>query len=109
VGEATVEVGGERFDELRYAGRLGGPAGEENVEVRRGPEGERLTVAFDERERGSLGPFFAAYVEGGDGERYGWFCSNCEGFDTAMDAMGRVECNRCGNRRRPTRWDAAYL
>jgi len=26
-----------------------------------------------------------------------------------MDAMGRMECGTCGNQRRPTRWDSAYL
>ncbi|MDL0139247.1 DUF5816 domain-containing protein [Halobacterium salinarum] len=26
-----------------------------------------------------------------------------------MNTMGRVACNNCGNERRETRWDAAYL
>ncbi|MFB6161814.1 MAG: GNAT family N-acetyltransferase [Haloferacaceae archaeon] len=108
-GEATVEIGGERFAELRYGKSLASEEGAVVVEARRGPDGERLYVDFEERERASLAPFFAAYADRDHEERYGWFCSNCEGFDTAMDAMGHVECNGCGNRRRPSRWDAAYL
>lgn len=108
-GESAVEIGDERFEEIRYVKHLDGGEGEVVVEARRGPEGGRLYVDFEERERASRAPFFAAYTDRDHEERYGWFCSNCEGFDTAMDAMGRVECNRCGNRRRPARWDAAYL
>jgi primosomal protein N' len=36
-------------------------------------------------------------------------CSNCESFDIAMDSMERLECNDCGNQKKPTRWDASYL
>jgi hypothetical protein len=25
-----------------------------------------------------------------------------------MDAMGRVQCNDCGNRTKPDQWDAAH-
>lgn len=62
----------------------------------------------EDREIGTDGPFFAAYFE--DGENlYGWFCANCGTLDTAMDSMGRLECNRCGNTCSPSEWDAAYL
>jgi hypothetical protein len=26
-----------------------------------------------------------------------------------MDSMERLECNDCGNQKKPVRWDAAYL
>jgi len=51
-------------------------------------------------------------TSGGDegrSDRYGYYCGNCDRLANAMDSMGRVECNECGNARKPTRWDAAYL
>jgi GNAT superfamily N-acetyltransferase len=109
-GETTVEVGGERFVERRFSKRLDDEAETSVVlEARPGPDGTRLYVDYDARERASLGPFYVAYADRDRQERYGWFCSNCEGFEAAMDAMGRVECTGCGNRRKPSRWDAAYL
>lgn len=72
------------------------------------PEGETVYVARNEGDHGSKGPFFVAY-DGPERERkYGWFCSNCNTLDTAMDTMGRIECNQCGNVRKPTEWDAAH-
>lgn len=109
VGEVAVEVGEESLAERRFVKRLDGEADAGGVEARRGPDGVRRHVDFGERERGSRAPFFAVYADADRTDRYGWFCANCEGFDTAMDSMGRMECNDCGNRRRPTRWDAAYL
>jgi len=109
-GETQVEAGGERFLERRFSKRLDDDgAGSVVLEARRGPDGERLYVDYDARERASLGAFYVAYEDRNRDERYGWFCSHCEGFEAAMDSMGRVECNRCGNRRKPSRWDAAYL
>ncbi len=109
-GETQVEIGGERFLERRFSKQLDDDEGGNVVlEARRGPDGERLYVDYDARERASLGAFYVAYTDRERGERYGWFCSHCEGFEAAMDSMGRVECNRCGNRRKPSRWDAAYL
>jgi len=71
-------------------------------------DGETVYVAREEGERGSKGSFFAVY-RGEDRERrYGYFCDNCERIDNAMDAMGRIECNVCGNIRKPTEWDAAH-
>jgi ribosomal protein S18 acetylase RimI-like enzyme len=109
-GETTVEIGGEHFVERRFSKRLDEEAETSVVlEARPGPDGGRLYVDYDARERASLGPFYVAYADRDRQERYGWFCSNCEGFEAAMDAMGRVECAGCGNRRKPSRWDAAYL
>ena len=78
------------------------------MDERTNPEGETIYVATDEGAIGSDGPFYAAYLTSDRERRYGWFCSNCESFDNAMDPMGRVECNRCGNRRKATEWDAAH-
>jgi ribosomal protein S18 acetylase RimI-like enzyme len=109
-GERTVEIGEGRFVERRFSKLLEDEEeGSVVLEARRGPDGERLYVDYDARERASLGPFYVAYADRDRAERYGWFCSNCEGFEAAMDAMGRVECTDCGNRRKPSRWDAAYL
>ncbi|HET7324804.1 MAG TPA: DUF5816 domain-containing protein, partial [Halococcus sp.] len=43
-----------------------------------------------------------------ESDKYGYFCANCETLDNAMDTMGRVKCNECGNLRKATRWDATY-
>ncbi|WP_247728569.1 DUF5816 domain-containing protein [Halovivax limisalsi] len=71
-------------------------------------EGETVYVAASEGDRGSEAPFFVVYESARGDERYGWFCANCEGTDVAMDSMGRIQCNRCGNLRKPTEWDAAH-
>lgn len=97
-----------------------GIAGEnyvENVYVQQGAEqfevhevGDRtLYVNWAESERGSDAPFFAAYSDEAGEDLYGWYCSNCQSFDNAMDSMERLECNDCGNTKKPVRWDAAYL
>ncbi|WP_227354000.1 DUF5816 domain-containing protein [Haladaptatus salinisoli] len=72
------------------------------------PDGETVYISTSEGERGSKGAFFLVY-RSPDGEgRYGYFCANCETLDNAMDSMGRIECNRCGNLRKATEWDAAH-
>lgn len=89
----------------------------ENVYVQEGSatfeprefENQTLHVNWAESERGSKAPFYAAYSDEGGEDLYGWYCSNCESFDTAMDSMERLECNNCGNQKKPVRWDAAYL
>jgi hypothetical protein len=73
----------------------------------RGPDD--LFVAEDEREIGLMSPFFAAYRTAERKDRYGWYCSNCDGVQTVMDTLGRIECTDCGNRHKPRQWDAAYL
>jgi len=69
---------------------------------------EELYVNEEQVERGSKGPFLTAYTDPDfdDDHKYGYFCTNCESLDNAMDSMGRVECNECGNLRKATRWDA---
>jgi hypothetical protein len=70
--------------------------------------GTELHVATDEAERGSKAPFFALYRDSERRRRYGYLCANCETADNAVDPMGTIQCNACGNRRKPEEWDAAH-
>jgi hypothetical protein len=72
------------------------------------PDGDTLYVARDEAERGAKGPFLPVYRDADRERRYGYVCGHCESLDNAMDSMGRVECNDCGNLRKPDEWDAAH-
>ncbi len=72
------------------------------------PSGETVYVDRHEGDRGSKGPFFVAYLSENRDDRWGFYCGNCGSLDTAMDTMGRIECNQCGNVRKPEEWDAAH-
>lgn len=72
------------------------------------PDGQEVFVAEDEPDVGSKGPFYVVYISEDREDRWGYFCSNCETFDNAMDPMARIVCNECGNTRKPEDWDAAY-
>jgi ribosomal protein S18 acetylase RimI-like enzyme len=74
-----------------------------------GVDGRTVYVDRDEYETGSAANFHVVYTDESRSDRYGYYCGNCDELANAMDAMGRVECNSCGNTRKPTRWDAAYL
>jgi hypothetical protein len=78
------------------------------LQPRTGPDGDTLYVAPDEADTGSKGPFLAAYSSGDRSRRWGYFCTNCESFDCAMDSMGRVQCAVCTNTKKPDEWDAAH-
>ena len=71
--------------------------------------GDTLYVSYGEPVRGSVAPFYTTYLNADASRRYGWFYGNCNSLDNAMDAMGRIVCNECDNKRKATRWDAAYL
>ncbi|UPV74325.1 DUF5816 domain-containing protein [Halorussus limi] len=71
-------------------------------------DGRTVYVARGEGDRGSKGQFFVVYGDEARENRYGYLCGNCERIDNAMDPMGRIECNVCGNVRKPTEWDAAH-
>jgi len=71
-------------------------------------DGETVYVDRTQGERGSEGPFFVVYATPDRKTRWGYVCSNCESFDNAMDTMGRLQCNVCGNLRKPDEWDAAH-
>jgi hypothetical protein len=70
--------------------------------------GDTVYVDRNDVERGSKGPFYVVYVTPDREVRWGYRCGNCGSFDTAMDTMGRVECNDCRNVRKPDEWDAAH-
>jgi ribosomal protein S18 acetylase RimI-like enzyme len=105
----TVSIGDEDYEEAIYEKALEERPAEAVVEEVSGPDGGPLFVNFSDAERGSKGPIYVVHESRALEGRYGFFCGNCESLDTAMDSMGRIECNRCGNRRKATRWDASYL
>ncbi|WP_267644165.1 GNAT family N-acetyltransferase [Haloarchaeobius amylolyticus] len=109
VGDRVVEIGESEFRENVWR----------KVDGEEVPEWETLDpfetedgtvyVSYSEAARGSQGPFYQAYSDDDRDRKYGWFCGACQSFENAMSTMGEVVCNECGNRRKPTRWDAAYL
>jgi ribosomal protein S18 acetylase RimI-like enzyme len=115
VGTDTVDIDDEPYIENIYM--KAGTAEATPEEVRKDspatattPDGREMYVNSEEVERGEKGPFFTAYTDPSMNEedKYGYFCANCESLDNAMDTMGRVKCNSCGNLRKATRWDATY-
>jgi len=78
------------------------------LEAIRTAEGETVYVDYADGEKGSKGIFYVAYVSEAGEERWGYFCGNCETTDNAVDPMGRIECNVCGNAKKPDEWDAAH-
>lgn len=109
IGTRPVDIADHTFDEQLYTKFLGEEGSQVLVESRTGPDGKQLFVAYDESSRATKAPFYQVYGTREFEQRYGYLCSNCDSFDVAVDAMDRIECNDCGNRSRPTRWDAAYL
>jgi ribosomal protein S18 acetylase RimI-like enzyme len=113
IGTDEVEIDDETYIENIYlnSDTTDADAATESVsDPVRTPDGRQMYVNEEHVERGSNGPFFTAYTDPdfADENKYGYFCSNCETLDNAMDAMGRVKCNECGNLRKATRWDASY-
>ncbi|ERH01547.1 MAG: hypothetical protein J07HN6_01101 [Halonotius sp. J07HN6] len=70
---------------------------------------DTVYVAYNERDTGSVEPFYVAYTDSDRTERYGYVCGACGSLAVSMDAMGRIECSDCANSRKPSQWDAAYL
>lgn len=103
------EIAGEEFTENVWVDVPEGEHYRRAVEPHEDEDGRTLYVAYREASVGSRGPLHVAYLDEDLEKRYGWFCSVCESFDNAMDPSGRVVCNDCGNVRKATRWDAAYL
>jgi hypothetical protein len=79
----------------------------EYFDARTGPFGSTLYVSH-ETEKGEKGPFLVAYDDEQGMNRWGYFCTNCQSFDNAMDTMGRLQCNHCANYKKPDEWDAAH-
>jgi hypothetical protein len=79
-----------------------------NLEPATTEGGRTVYVDQSDVERGSKGAFLVVYADDEGETRWGYRCQNCETFDNAMDTMGRIECNACGNIRKPEEWDAAH-
>lgn len=71
-------------------------------------DGTRLFVARDEAESGVEGPLYVVYRSEARETRWGFWCSNCDSLAVAVDTMGRIRCNDCGNLHRAEEWDAAH-
>jgi ribosomal protein S18 acetylase RimI-like enzyme len=104
VGTEEVEIDGRGYTENIYSESQ--QRGREAVEA---DDGRTVYVDHDNHERGSIAPFHVVYSDETGDDRYGYFCGNCNTLANAMDSMGRIECDNCGNVRKPLRWDAAYL
>lgn len=72
-------------------------------------DGEVVYVDKVDEEVGSEAPFNNVYTNPDRETHYGYYCTNCGSLSNAMDTMGRIKCNDCGNTRKPTRWDASYM
>ena len=103
-GEGRVEI-----DDTPYVENIYTEATADDLQTISGPNDERLYVDHTDADRGSKGPFHVVWMDRGREEAYGYFCGNCESLVTSMDSMGQMECDECGNHRKPTRWDAAYM
>lgn len=68
------------------------------------------TVFIDDQDGiiGSKDLFHPVYADAEGTDRWGYYCGACETVDNAMDTMGRIVCNECGNTRKPEEWDAAH-
>lgn len=109
VDARKLKIGDETYTERVFVKHAGSES-ERKVPLEPRSAGERTVyVAYDESDRGSKAPMYVSYLNERRSERYGYFCGNCESFELSMDSMGKVLCNDCGNKRRPTRWDASYL
>lgn len=73
-----------------------------------GPDDQQLFVDRRDGKRGHEGPFYVVYANDEADDRWGFFCGNCETLDNAVDSMGRIHCNECGNRTKAEEWDAAH-
>jgi ribosomal protein S18 acetylase RimI-like enzyme len=103
VGEEKVEIDGTTYVENVWA-----EIEEEGIEEHE-HEGQTVYIDHDNTERGSIAPFQVVYTQKAGQEIYGYWCTQCSNLANAMDAMGRIQCDECGNSRKPTRWDASYL
>jgi len=103
VGRSEVTVDGRALIERRYVEE---PSGMEPLEL---DSGGTVYIDRDGAETGSLAAFHVVYNDPEGEERYGYYCSSCDELANSMDAMGRIECDACGNSRKPARWDSAYM
>lgn len=101
----TIEIGGSLHAENLYHDVAGEDRDIRPIET---PAGE-LYVDRSDPSRGREAPFYPVYETEQGTRRWGFYCDGCGSVDTAMDTMGRVACNSCGNVRKADRWDASYL
>ena len=73
-----------------------------------GPDDRTLYVDESNAERGTKGSFFRVFTDRSGETRWGFWGGNCETLDTAVDSMGRIECNVCRNLHKAEEWDAAH-
>jgi len=104
VGEEEVEIDGTPYVENVYA-----EIEEEGLEGVELGDGKTVYVDHENQETGSVAPFYVVYTARDGEDIHGYWCSRCDKAANAMDAMGRIQCDECGNARKPTRWDSAYL
>ena len=103
-GEGRVELDGPTFVENVYT-----DAESDDLKAATAPDDEEVYVDHLDTDRGSKGAFHVVYADDAREDKWGYYCGNCERFILSMDTMGRMECEECGNQRKPTRWDAAYM
>jgi ribosomal protein S18 acetylase RimI-like enzyme len=103
-GEGEIEIDGRTHTEILYVEAE--PTGLQPVTT---DDDTTVYVDRDDIDQGSIGAFHTVYSDEERDELYGYYCGKCDNLANAMDAMGRIECDNCGNSRKPTRWDAAYL
>lgn len=101
--ETVLDVGAESYTENIYV------EVNESLRLITAENDTELYVDPDLTETGSTGPFYAVFSDPTGRRRWGYFCATCDSVVTTMDTMDRIECMQCGNTRKPTRWDAAYL
>jgi len=104
VGHEEVEIDGRTHLENLWI-----ESDSPDVEAVEDERGRTVYVNHRESETGSIAHFSLVYSDEDLESHYGYHCSNCHELANAMDAMGRIECDNCGNVRKPTRWDAAYM
>lgn len=103
IGEEEVDIDGTPYVENVYAEV--DETGTEELTV----DGETVYINHGNTENGSIAPFHVVFNEKDGESLHGYWCSKCNELANAMDAMGRIQCDTCGNARKPTRWDSAYL
>ncbi len=104
VGDRHVEIDGTDYIENIYAEQR-----PPELDTVKGSEDQRLYVDRGDADRGSKGAFRVVYSDEARENAYGFLCDNCQSLVVAMDSMGKMECDTCGNVRKPTRWDATYM
>ncbi len=103
IGEEEVDIDGTPYTENIYA-----EIDQTGIEELQS-NGETVYINHNNTENGSIAPFHVVFNDPEAEEIHGYWCSKCDTLANAMDAMGRIQCDACGNARKPTRWDSAYL